>query len=603
MFGQHTFLYMHSPVGSLYAGVADERVFLSGVGVLFGLKGFVMSDTRSQKKNRPIIRNHLPLRNRSSVFVISVTFCIITWCNLLYFGLSGLQLLAAQTTVQTDTNVPVKTKLAPTKTKSVNANNTKSPHPVQAVIIICDGMVDDGMYESIKRRTEAAIKKGATIIIYQMDTFGGLVTSAIDIWNYIMLDVNHKVHTVAYIPTKAISAGSMISIACQDIIMKQSTILGDCAPIVMGGKLEGTEREKQESALRSYFKSAAQANGYPVALCMAMVTQQLEVYQLKNRKTGKNEYFLSDNLPSDPNMYNLKTKKLIVKKGELLTMHASEAYKYGFARAVVANRQEALQFLEKRDNIKIARPVPILKTLWSENMVRWLNSPTVAGLLLMIGMLGVYTELHTPGLGLGGIVAVAAFALLFGSKFLVGMANWWEIAVFCIGLALLAVEIFVIPGFGIAGISGILLIIFALVAMMVHNGPGQLPIPATPFEWDLMERGLMGMLLGFTGFLVVAYLIARFLPKIPVANRIVLTGLKEPPEVRSGGSVAPAVQIPTVKAGDTGITITQLRPSGIARFRRKRLEVVTQGELIEPNSKIMVVRVDGNSIVVKQSKG
>jgi len=476
------------------------------------------------------------------------------------------------------------------------AGKTKLP---KVVVIICEDMIDDGLYESIKRRTEIALAEGATTIIYQIDTFGGLVKSAESIWSYLIHEVGDRARTVAYIPTKAISAGAMISVACNDIIMKESTKIGDCAPIIMGGKLKGTEREKQESFLRSYFKSAAEKNGYPVALCISMVTMGIEVYQVKNNTTGKNEYFTDKELPAlDPYRYDLENQKLIVKADELLTLTANEALEYGMTRVVVEDREEAIAFLEKRDGVVFPRPVTEIRTNWSEELVRWLTSPTVSGILLLIAMLGLYIELNSPGIGLPGGVALIAFIVMFGSKYLIGLAEWWEIGVFFIGMILLAMEIFVIPGFGVAGISGILLIMFALVAMAA---PGEIPIPATEFEWNLFEQNLLGMLGGVIGFMIAAYFLGRYMERIPLANRLVLAKPEGMDSVaaREGMNPAPA-PTPPVKVGEEGVSLSQLRPAGRAKFGIHRVDVVTKGLLVEADRKIIVVAIEGNSIVVKE---
>jgi len=494
---------------------------------------------------------------------------------------------------------PIEQAVKKEKTKPAFAD--KEP---KAVFIIVEEMVDEGLYESIKRRTEAALQGGANYLIYEIDTFGGRVDSAIAIYDYILQDVSRRARTIAYIPSKAISAGALISVACQDIIMKKATKLGDCAPISLGGTLEGVEREKIETVLRSYFTDAAQINGYPGALCRAMVSAQLEVYRVKNEETGKYEFFEKDKLP-DNYPYDYENRKLIDKEGELLTLTADEALEYGLARTVVEGlaqqaKEEVLAFLEGRDGVKFERPVATLETNWSEELVRWLTSPMVAGILLTIALLGIYAELNSPGLGLPGAIAVTALVILFGSKYLIGMANWWEIALFLLGLVLLLLEIFVIPGFGIAGISGALMMLFALGAMMVPNRPDEWPIPASPVDWDIFHSHLVWAAVACMIFIVLAYFIGRFLPKIPVANRLVLTGPVEPAIFRSGGAAGPAPSPPPVKVGQEGVSLSQLRPSGNARFGRYRLTVVTRGELVEAKRKIKVVAIEGNSIVVKE---
>jgi membrane-bound serine protease (ClpP class) len=141
---------------------------------------------------------------------------------------------------------------------------------VTAAVIVCKGMIDDGLFKSIQRRTQMALDEGVEYLIYEIQTYGGLVQSADDISKYFILDIGKKAHTVAYVTTEAISAGAMISVSCQDIIMLENTKIGDCAPITLGGKLEGVEREKTESFIRTIFVAAAEANSYPAAMLKAM---------------------------------------------------------------------------------------------------------------------------------------------------------------------------------------------------------------------------------------------------------------------------------------------------------------------------------------------
>ncbi|MFA5251204.1 MAG: hypothetical protein WC454_01290, partial [Phycisphaerae bacterium] len=305
---------------------------------------------------------------------------------------------------------------------------------VKAAVIVCKGMIDDGLYKSIQRRTQIALDSGAEYLIYEISTYGGLLQSGDDIAKYFILDVAKKAHTVAYIATEAISAGAMISVSCQDIIMRKNTTIGDCAPIQMGAKLEGVEREKTESFTRAAFKRAAEANGYPDVLLKAMVTMQVEVYGIRNLKTSQYEFFEAEQIPKNQKEYDIKNKVLIDSDKELLTLTASKAVEYGVARAVVDSRAGVLDFLAKRDGVTFAGEPMALETSWSEEMVRWLNSPAVMAILVMLAMLGVYIEFSTPGVILPGLVAVICFVIIVGSKYLVGMANWVEVALFVFGI-------------------------------------------------------------------------------------------------------------------------------------------------------------------------
>ena len=483
-----------------------------------------------------------------------------------------------------------------------NEAGTGSPK-VKAAVIVCKGMIDDGLFKSIQRRTQMALDQDVEYLIYEIQTYGGLVQSADDISKYFILDVGKKAHTVAYVTTEAISAGAMISVSCQDIIMLENTTIGDCAPIVLGGKLEGVEREKTESFIRAVFVRAAEANGYPAPMLKAMVTMQEKVYRVKNLQTSEYEFFEDRDLPQDPNKYDLDNKALVVDDDELLTLTASQAFEYGIARAQVKDRAEALDFLAGRDGVTFAGEPIVLRTNWSEEMVRWLNSPAVMAVLVMIAMLGVYIEFNTPGVGLPGLAAVTCFVIIIGSKYLVGMANWVEVALFAVGILLLLVEIFVLPGFGVAGFAGIACIFVGLFGMLVKNPPGEFPWPQDAIAWSDFTSGILALCLGIVGFAILAWLITKYLPK---TENEFLSGLFLVPAAGGQGSAAhvsmttpPESETRSVKVGDTGQVVLTLRPTGKARFGDAMVDVVAEAEFIDKGSKVEIIEIHGNRVVVK----
>ncbi len=478
-----------------------------------------------------------------------------------------------------------------------NQPATPSKH-AKAIVISCRGMIDDGLYQSLKRRTGQALDGNIDYVIYEISTYGGRVDSADDIAKYLIHDVSPRARTVAYVATEAISAGAMISVSCEDIIMRENTTIGDCAPIMMEGKLEGVEREKSESFIRAAFQRAAEANNYPPALLKAMVTQQVEVYRVKNLNTGEMEFFDGEQVPIDANEWDLKNKKLIDSKDTILTLTASQAHEYGVARAVVKDVSGVLAFLEERDGVTFDGVIATLETNWSEEMVRWLNAPAVTGILFMIGLLGIYMELQTPGLGLPGLVAVIAFLVLFGSKYLIGLANYVEIALFFVGLVLLAIEIFLIPGFGLTGIAGIILIIAGLFGMLLPNSPGEIPWPRVEMEWDMLRIGALSLAGGFAGFLLIALLLARYLPQSRLFSGLILS----PPGPASQDTVsmtAPPEHSVELKIGLEGEVLTPLRPAGKAGFAAAVVDVVAQAEFLEKGTRVRIVAIHGNRVVVK----
>ena len=474
----------------------------------------------------------------------------------------------------------------------------------KAAVIICKGLIDDGLYRSIRRRTQLALDAGVDYLIYEIGTYGGLLQAGDDISKYFILEIGDKAHTVAYVTTEAISAGAMISVSCRDIIMLENTTIGDCAPIANGAKLEGVEREKTESFTRAAFTRAAEANGYPEALLKAMVTMQIKVYRVKNIETGECEFFESEFLPKDANEYDLDNKQLIVKEDELLTLTASKAYEYGVARAVVKDLTAALAFLAQRDGVTFAGEPAVLKTNWSEEMVRWVNSPAVMAVLVTVALLGVYIELNTPGLGLPGLVAVISLAIIIGSKYLVGMANWVEVAIFAAGLLLLMIEIFVLPGFGIAGFLGISCILGGLFGMLIKNPPDKLPWPTTQLDWQLFANGVLGLSLGFIGFVILAWLLTKYLPKIEFLSGLILLPAvaKQGDEVEVSMTAPPQSRTAGVGLGDTGEVVSTLRPTGKAKFDDGIVDVVAEAEFLDKGTKVEIIEIHGNRVVVRALK-
>ena len=334
----------------------------------------------------------------------------------------------------------------------------------------------------------------------------------------------------------------------------------------------------------------------------SMVSRQLEIYRVKNLETSEYEFFETKDLSKDEEKYDLENKELVVKDDELLTLTASDATKYGVARTEVKDLQGALDFLAQRDDVVFAGEPVVFKTNWSEEMVRWINSPVVMAVLVMLAMLGVYVELNTPGLGLPGLVAVICVVIIIGSKFLVGMANWVEIAVFVIGIILLLVEIFAIPGFGIAGMTGILCIILGVFGMLIKNTPDKLPWPHTEFDWALFTDGIIGLVGGFTGFVILAWLLGKYLPKVEFLSGLMLVPATTGKETKLK---MPMTAPPTeaehgISLGDKGTVTLALRPVGSARFGDVEVDVVAQAEFLERDTEVEIIEIHGNRAVVKK---
>ncbi|OHB86581.1 MAG: hypothetical protein A3D13_02575 [Planctomycetes bacterium RIFCSPHIGHO2_02_FULL_40_12] len=457
--------------------------------------------------------------------------------------------------------------------------------PKKVSIIPLVGMIDGGIHSSLKRRVEIAKENGSNRIIFEIDTYGGQLEAAFEMSEYISNIANTK--TIAFIPTKAISAGSLVAISCNEIYMAPQAELGDCEPIVPSS--EGgykTVGEKIQTVLRTKFRKFAEKNGYPVLLAEAMVTKEIEIYHVVTEDKPEGYYISGKELKemNEEEKKKFKSKKLIIEEGQLLTMHAKEAYEYQFAKGIVENRNDLLRLL-KIDKAETS----VLETNWSEEMVRFLGR--IAPVLLGIGLAALWMEFKSPGFGLPGIVGILCLATVFLSKHLVGLAETPEIIIFFVGVALLAVEILFIPGFGIAGIPGIILIFIGAILSFQD-----FTIPRTPYDVDLFIMNIFTVMCSLIGSGIAIFLLFKFMPGIPLFNRLVLTTS----ETAQGGFVIPSQPAGgSDLTGAKGIALTALHPTGKIEVNNNTLDVVTDGEFIEKGQTVEIIEVRGNRIVVK----
>ena len=485
----------------------------------------------------------------------------------------------------------------------------------KAVVIPIKGMINDVLRRSIERRLDEARAAGVDLAIFEMDTPGGLVTSALDISKLIKKLPDEGIRTVAWVNDQAYSAGALISVATQEILMSSSASIGDCAPIMIspvGGMTElgETERAKAESPILQEFRDSAIRNDYDPLLCQAMVSVGVEVWWVEHIQTGERNFVdankkkeLIDDTDDEQRLWRVvetyvdpRTGKEVPAKtptdqeGELLTLSESEALVYGFASAIASDLQQVGEHLGLSELLERAEA-----NGW-EKFAMWLNSPLVRGILFVIMLMGAYIEFQSPGLIVPGVTALVALAIFLGAPYAAGLADIWTIAVLVIGLALLAVEIFLIPGFGLAGVCGIVLIIVALVGSFVPAEPGapRFSWPDLKGTWEALEMGIIvlasSVIIAVTGIA----LLARYLPSMPFGRRLVLAN----PEDASALAISdPHPDIALV--GDVGIVTGDLRPGGQARFGQTVVDVQSQGEYVEAGGRVQVIAHEGPKVVVR----
>jgi len=421
----------------------------------------------------------------------------------------------------------------------------QNPRNIVYVVPI-DGVIDLGLAPLVARVLNEAADAGAAAVILDINTFGGRVDAAVLIRDALL---NAKVPTVAFVNKRAISAGALIALAAEKIAMADGGTIGAATPVTMGlpGAAAQPVAEKTVSYMRKEFRATAEARKRPPLLAEAMVDTDVEI-------------------------------KGVIAKDKLLTLTTDEAMQHKLADFRANSVDAVLQSLGLA-GAEVRHAAPTL----TETLVRFLTHPVVSSLLMTVGMLGVITELRTPGFGVLGAIGLSSLGLFFWGHWLVQLAGYEELLLVGLGLVLLAAEVFVTPGFGIVGILGSSALLGGLGRSLV--GAGATWEVAVNAAWQVV----LSLLLAVGGALV----LLRFLPHLPVGRRLVLeVGLS----AKAGYASAPETD--QAWLGKRGTALSTLRPAGVADLEDQWVDVVSDGEFIEVGEPIEVVRVDGNRVVV-----
>jgi membrane-bound serine protease (ClpP class) len=407
-----------------------------------------------------------------------------------------------------------------------------------------DGEIDLGMAPYVVRVVSEAEKNNADAIIFRINTFGGRLDAATQIKDAI---IGTKILTIAFINNRAISAGALISLSCDKIAMAPGSSMGASTVVDQSGQKQS---EKYQSYMRSEMRATAEKNGRRSDIAQGMVDERIIIPGL-------------------------------VDSTQLVTLTTEEALKYKMADFKANNLNEVLKDFNLQ-NADIVR----VDVNWAEDVVKFLNNPIVSSILIMIGFFGLIAEIKTPGWGAPGTVGLIALVLFFGSSYIVELASAVDIILFVIGIILLALEIFVIPGFGIAGIAGIILIFASLFLSLVPSGP--------LMDFDSISVAIIQLTGAIVAAFILILILAKYLPKSRTFSKLILAD-----EERAEQGF---VSYPSEKelVGQEGIALSTLRPAGTAEFNGKRYDVMADWEYIEKGSKIVVLRVEGVKVVVKK---
>jgi len=408
-------------------------------------------------------------------------------------------------------------------------------------------VIDPRMHRYVDLALKEANNIKAELVIIEMDTYGGVLTDAKEIVDKLM----HYSNPVwVFINSDAASAGALISIACDSIYMSPGASIG--AATVVDGQGEKAP-DKYQSYMRSIMRSTAEENGRNPRIAEGMVDEDLEIEGVK-------------------------------KAGEVITFSTSEALKHHFCEAKVESIEEILE----RNQIE-KYTLHRFELGLTEKIISVVLNPIISSILILVIIAGIYFEMQTPGLGFAGLAALVALILYLVPYYLNGLAANWEIIAFFLGIGLIAVEIFVLPGFGVAGIAGIVLTIGSLFLIMVNND-------AFDFEFVPMNDllyALAAAIGGTVGGMILLLVGGSKLPETRFFKHIALTDTQN----RSAGYVS--FQYKESLVGKRGTAETVLRPSGKVMINEQMYDAYTRGDYIEKGQTVEVISDEGPSLKVK----
>lgn len=465
------------------------------------------------------------------------------------------------------------------------------------------GPVDGGTREAVRRMAEKVIREKGNVLILELACAGGDLQAARDLANDLRkLETGEDGLTVVgFVPDRAPDTAAVVALGCSEIVMSKrkdappdqgadepgEATLGDFeAALSKKGPGPGVNADAWAASLREL----AEEQGYPPLLAEGMVKRDIEIVRARSR-TDRAKKRLMTAADLDADKANWESDGVVKPKGQLLKLTASEAERLGLARGTVDARDPAEVYARyglDPAKVRDARPA------WLDRFAEFVKRDTVTVLLVVIAFAGLILELKVPGTTVPGIVSALCFILVFWAHTqFSGQIAILAGLLFLLGLVLVLMEVFVLPGFGAAGIFGILLMLGSLALVTASE------VPQSTESWIAFGGKMAQYLLGMAAGFAVALFVARYLPHIPGANRLLLT----PPGEPDGADEQPALPGAAEAAGllgAVGTAVTVLRPAGSVRFGDRYIDVVTDGGYVPAGVRVQVIEVEGTRIVVKE---
>jgi len=461
----------------------------------------------------------------------------------------------------------------------------------KGVLIRFEGEITPRRQQYLYRKLDDARAYGADLLVIEIDSPGGYLAESLDMAHRLR-DIRWA-HTVAYISRQALSGAAILSLGCDEIVMAPTAVMGDAGAVFLDKNfLFQHAPEKIRSDLARKIRDLAEAKGRPPALAEAMVDMDLVVFRVRNKQTGQETFMSQAEIDADPGAWEKLRPIHESRPGHFLEVNGTQAVDLHLASGLVDSQEQL------RRRYALPEPFLVLEPTTVDTVVYILNLPIITGLLIIIGLVALYVEFSAPGIGVGGLVSLLCFALFFWSKFMGGTSGWLEVVLFVMGLVFLGVELFVLPGFGVAGLTGILLVLASLVL-----ASQSFVVPHTNREFAVFTRSILATLVPIALVFGVAWIVSWRTGKVPLLGRLALEPGGRTSQVGASAAAADSdYDAPPVSVGDLGRAETPLRPAGKARFGDALVDVVADRTILDRGTPITVVEVHGNRVVVRQAE-
>ncbi len=461
---------------------------------------------------------------------------------------------------------------------------------VRAVRIDLKGPIRKSLVRQLQKQIQDEVRQNeANFICVWVDSPGGAPAESIQLARTLS-ELPSGVRTVAYVPTQARSDAALVALACGQMVMAPGAELGGSGAY----ELMPDDVDVAREAIRVPDGPWGHRSWSLVA---AMVDPDLEVYQCT--RPGE-EGFFGDEEMEERNQQlrraNPKAKPWqkgqmqVTQPGSPLLVDGQKALDYGLATLVVDSFTELKQHYGLEDDPTLIEPG------WADYLIDALASPGVTAILLTLAFVGLYIELSTPGIGIGGFVAAVCFLLFFWANHLGGTAEWLEVLLFVAGAGCLLLEVFVLPGFGVFGLGGGLLVLVSLIL-----ATQTFVLPQNAYQVGELKRSLLSLAGAGVAIVALGTLARRWLPSTLVFRGVVLA----PPEGEEAMVIdrrESLLDLDESFLGAQGKTTTQLTPSGKARFGDMLLDVITDGDVVPRGTTVEVIEIQGNRVLVRQSQ-